>query len=1032
MRHPSGKTPKTPFVRPASPVEGNGASFSNPNAPYEGDPYANALYPDAGSDMGETRFFRPDQGSTAGGQMQYDDYNMPPENSAAYTEGDGMQYAYDAQEYENDQTYDPYDPYGPQNEGENAFSYEPYDLTSDEQIEKPKKRTIFKPRSRKPSFILAVLVNSLRLLMLLILILGLSGIGTVVGIARAYVDTAPNLDLAAIDDQAQTSFIYDAKGNLITEYKGTENRVMVSIDEMPLTLQHAFVAVEDARFYTHSGVDIKRIVGSFITNYLTGSQQGGSTITQQLIKNTVLTSERSYKRKIQEAYLAMQLESRYTKDQILESYLNTIYLGEDYYGVKVAAYGYFGRENLNDLTLRECAMLAGTCNSPYYYNPRRNYFTRESTETDYAAITNNRTNYVLRCMYENQFITREQYEQALNPASANVLRESPESKELYPYPHYVEYAVREAVQILLELNGLENTSANRNKMESELRTGGYKVFLALDTEIQTIVENTLYNYKSYPALRDPGDQIYRARKSDGTYDEIPQPQAAAVVMDYRTGEVKAIVGSRTRPTQRKTLNRATDMNMPVGSSIKPIAVYAPAIEMGAGGGTILYNMPLPVTGWRGSDGKDTWPKNYGGSSYRGPETLRKALTKSDNTAAAYALMNFVGVERSADFLLRMGVSNDRINRTPFGVALGSSGITPFEMTAAFSTLGNGGVYQEPITVLGIFDPDLSPIYDAHQQQERRQVFKPATAYLTVDILKDAASSSGTGSAARIKGQTVAGKTGTNSDQKGVFFSGLTGWYAGSVWIGHDNYKALSSKTTGGNSAAKLWQAFMSEIHDQKGLGDRDIMEGDPSDYGLVRVTTCAVSGQRATDACKLDLMDYGTVTDWWPRDTAPTTSCQMHINATVCTASGMLAGNNCPATQRSNQSITVIPQGHPLYQFIGTSYQGVLTDYLGASASVRLTNDANTNAALLGGKSCTLHQNGQTLQQNTASALLQDAQTLLSSARLLLSTVSPDHWAYGSLTDAIRNLESVAASSPDVNTLATAMTMLTQAMAQVQ
>ena len=318
-------------------MEDNGASFSNPNAPYEGDPYANALYPDAGSDMGETRFFRPDQGSTAGGQMQYDDYNMPPENSAAYTEGDGMQYAYDAQEYENDQTYDPYDPYGPQNEGENAFAYESYALTSDEQIEKPKKRTIFKPRSRKPSFILAVLVNSLRLLMLLILILGLSGIGTVVGIARAYVDTAPNLDLAAIDDQAQTSFIYDAKGNLITEYKGTENRVMVSIDEMPLMLQHAFVAVEDARFYTHSGVDIKRIVGSFITNYLTGSQQGGATITQQLIKNTVLTSERSYKRKIQEAYLAMQLESRYTKDQILESYLNTIYLGEDYYGVMVAA-----------------------------------------------------------------------------------------------------------------------------------------------------------------------------------------------------------------------------------------------------------------------------------------------------------------------------------------------------------------------------------------------------------------------------------------------------------------------------------------------------------------------------------------------------------------------------------------------------------------------------------------------------------------------------------------------------------------------
>jgi len=997
-----------------------------PYQPYSGDPYADMLYPDTDG-MNETRVYT---------DAPQDDQYGAPYSGAPDDPQDAYGNPYDMNAYPQDMGYeDGAYQEEPVYQDENVYPEEAgypdsFDLPPEEQ--KPRKRTIFKPRSRKPSFILSVIINSLRMLMLLVLILGLSGVGTVVGIARAYVDTAPDLDLAAIDDQNQTSFIYDAEGNLITEYKGTENRVMVSIDTMPQMLQHAFVAVEDARFYTHSGIDIKRIAGSFIANYLTGSQQGGSTITQQLIKNTVLSSEKSYKRKIQEAYLALQLETRYTKDQILESYLNTIYLGEDYYGVKVAAYGYFGKENLSDLSLRECAMLAGTCNSPYYYNPRRNYYMRQSDTTDYAAITDNRTDYVLRCMYENQFITQEQYQQALNPASANVLRESPESTELYPYPHYVEYAVRECVQILLELNGLENTSQNRNKMESELRTGGYKVFLALDTQIQTAVEETLYNYGNYPSLRDPGDSVYRARNSDGTYDEIPQPQAAAVVMDYRTGEVKAIVGSRTRPTQRKTLNRATDMNMPVGSSIKPIAVYAPAIELGAGGGTILYNMPLPISGWKGADGKDTWPKNYGGSSYRGPETLRKALTKSDNTAAAYALMNFVGVERSADFLLRMGVSEGHINRTPFGVSLGSSGITPFEMTAAFSTLGNGGVYQEPITVLGIFDPDLSPVYDAHQSQERRQVFSPATAYLTVDILKDAASSSGTGSAARISGQTVAGKTGTNSDQKGVFFSGLTGWYAGSVWIGHDNYKALSSKTTGGNSAAKLWQAFMSKIHSQKGLANRDIMEGNPSDYGLTRVTTCAVSGQLATDACRQDVMDYGTVTDYWPSASVPTAYCQMHVNATVCMSSGQLAGDTCPSASRSNRSIIIIPRGHPLYQFIGTSYQGVLTDYLGQSASLRLTGDSQANAALLSSQTCTLHKNGQSLQQNNASALLNDAQTLLSSARLLLSTMSSDSNGYQALQNAISYLENVTASSPDVNTLATAMTMLTQAMAAVQ
>ncbi len=913
---------------------------------------------------------------------------------------------------------------GPENAYETTWANEP----EEEDEEKPKKRTIFKPRTRKPSFILGVIINSVRMLVLFILLFGLAGVGAVVGIAKAYMDSAPTLDLAAIDDQAQTSFIYDAQGNLITDYRGTENRIMVSINDMPPYLQYAFVAVEDARFYTHNGVDVKRIIGAFFTNFTTGSNQGGSTITQQLIKNTLLSSEQSYKRKIQEAYLAMQLETRYTKEQILEAYLNTIYLGEDYYGVKVAANGYFGKENLYDLTIRECAMLAGMTTNPYYYNPRRNFYTRQSETTDYAAITNERTNYVLRCMYENQFITREQFEQAMNPESAHVLEQSPESTALYPYPHYVEYAVRDVVQTLLALNGLENTSANRNKMEHELRTGGYHVYLALDTEIQQTVENTLANYSDYPALRDPSDKIYRARNADGTYDEIIQPQAAAVVLDWRTGELKAIVGSRTPPTTRKSLNRAADMNMPVGSSIKPIAVYAPAIEMGAGSGTILHNMALPIRGWTGAGGKDSWPQNYGGSSYRGPETIRTALTKSDNTAAAYALMHFVGVDRSYDYLLQLGVDPDNINKTPFGLALGSSGITPIDMTVAFGVLANGGVYQSPITFLGIADSDKNILWDSHANQVRRQVFKPSTAWLTVDILKDVINK-GTGTSAKISGQTVAGKTGTNSDQKGVFFTGMTGWYCASVWIGHDNYKALSSKTTGGNSAAKLWKAFMQPIH--QGLANRDIMEGSASDYGLTKVTTCAVSGQLATDACRNDVMGYGTVTDYWPRDTVPTTSCQMHYTLSVCNESGMLASQYCPSV--SNKGVVLLPQGHPLYDFIGTEYQDVLQDYLGEYATLRLTSDAAYNARIIEQRTCPYHASGSTYQDYiTQNTLLPDAQRLLSQANSLLATLPPSHFAYNALVEAINNLSSVIYSNPSQDALVSAMSQLTLAMAAAQ
>ena len=896
-------------------------------------------------------------------------------------------------------------------------------------VEKPAKRTIFKPRSRKPSFVLAVIVNSFRLLILLVLILSLAGVGAVVGVAKAYMETAPTLDLAAIDDQAQTSFIYDASGNLITDYKGTENRIMVSIDTMPISLQHAFVAVEDARFYTHNGIDVKRIVGAFIANFVTGSQQGGSTITQQLIKNTLLSSEQSYKRKIQEAYLAMQLETRYTKNEILEAYLNTIYLGEDYYGVKVAAYNYFGKDNLNDLTLRECAMLAGMTNNPYYYNPRRNFYTRQSETTDYRKITDDRTDYVLRCMYENQFISYEEYIGALAPSAATVLEKSPSSTALYPYAHYVEYAIRDVVKTLLSINGLEDTSANRTKMENELRTGGYHVYLALDTSIQSTVEQTLQTWNDYPALRDPSDKIYRARNSDGTYDEIIQPQAAAVVLDYRTGELKAIVGSRTAPTKRKTLNRASDMNMPVGSSIKPIAVYAPAIELGAGAGTILYNMPLPIKGWTGSDGKDTWPQNYGGSSYRGPETIRTAITRSDNTAAAYALMNFVGVDRSADFLLRLGVSEAHINRTPFGLALGSSGISPVEMAVAFGVLGNGGVYQSPISFLGIADRNKNVIYDAHANQTRRQVFQPSTAWLTVNMMKDVVSS-GTGTAAKLSGQTVAGKTGTNSDQKGVFFAGLTGWYCGTVWIGHDNYKALSSKTTGGNSAAKLWKAFMQPIH--RNLSNRDIMEGSASDYGLVRVTTCNVSGQLATDACRHDAMGYGTTTDYWPASSAPTVSCQMHYTLDVCDQTGMLATSYCPS--HSTKGVVMLPIGHPLYEFADTAYAGVLADYLGEYAAMRLTADGNINAALLQSRTCSVHQSyssgyEQTIIDNT---LLPDAQRLLAQAQNQLAGTPEDQYGYAGLRQAIMQLNDTINSNPTSAALAAAMANLTQAMANAR
>ena len=972
--------------------------------------------PDSAIPQGETAQYRPGA---------YDDgYTSAPMENADY--GD----AYDSNAYDpNAYGADAYDPnvYDQNAYDPNAQTWGMDDETPEEvplAEEKPEPHSIFKPRTAKPAFILSVLVNVIRITAVLVLLAGLAVCGIVAGIAKGYVETAPTLDLTALDAQAQTSFIYDCNGDLITEYKGSENRVMVSLASMPSYLQQAFVAVEDSRFYTHNGVDLKRIVGAFVSNLTSSSTQGGSTITQQLIKNTVLSSEQSYKRKIQEAYLAMELEKAYTKDEILECYLNTIYLGESYYGVQTAAQGYFGKE-LGELTLRECAMLAGVTNSPYYYNPRKNFYVRSKEGVDYAAITNNRTDYVLRCMYENQYITWEQYQEALDPATANVLESDPSSGSgMYSYAHYVEYAVTEAVDILLELNNLDDTTANRYAMENKLRTGGYRIKLAVDPEIQSTVEDTLENWTQYPSMRDPSDKVYRSKNSDGTYTEIVQPQAAAVVLDYHTGELKAIVGSRTKPTARKTLNRATDMNMPVGSSIKPIAVYAPALDLGASPASVVYNIPVPVTGWTGSDGKDTWPSNYGGGGYTGAETMRTSLMRSHNTGAAYTLMNMVGVSNSVAYLHALGVDDEHINATPFGLALGSSGITPLQMTVAFGVLANGGVYQEPISILGISDSSGNVVWDGHANQQRYRVFKESTAYMITDMLKTAVKS-GTGTSAKINGQTVAGKTGTNSDQKGVFFAGMTGYYASAVWVGHDNYKALSSKSTGSGAAAPLWQAYMSKIH--SGLPDKDIYEGDGTSYGCVKATTCIVSGQLATDACRAD-SDYGVTTDWWAEGTAPTTYCQMHRTQSVCADTGMIAGEYCPNTV--SKSVIVIPYGHPLYKFIGTEYDSVLSEYFGGWATVRY--DASGNV-IGGGTVCTYHTayNTQTSSgSGSQNALIPDAQVLLQQAQTMLSGLDSSSTLYANISSAVANLNLVISQSDATTTdIAAAMAALTRAMA---
>lgn len=907
----------------------------------------------------------------------------------------------------------------------NYDDYNDMDFLNEEEIE-INNNSIFKPKNKTPNFVVSVLINTIRVFFVICLCAAIAIVGIVVGIGKAYVETAPNLDVNLLDNQAKTSFIYDSNGKLLTDYKGIENRVKVGIQYIPKNVQNAFIAVEDARFRTHKGIDVKRILGAFVNNFTRNTTQGGSTITQQLIKNTVLSNEISYKRKIQEAYLALQLEQKYSKDQILEAYLNTIYLGENYYGVKVAARGYFDKE-LHELTLRESAMLASVTSNPYYYNPYRNFYVRNQEQKDYVKITNDRTDYVLRQMLENHLISKTEYDEALNTSTANVSSKK-QNFSLYQYPHYIEYAINEAIDALLKIKNLENTPQNRQSMENDIRTGGYHIKLAIDPEIQTIVEDTLQNWNKYPATADKNDAIFRVKNSDGTFEEIVQPQAAAAVLDYRTGELKAIVGGRTKPTQQKTLNRAHSMNMPIGSTIKPIAVFAPAIDTGAGPASIVYNLPIPIEGWLNDNKENSFPKNYGGGSYNGVETMREALRKSHNTSTASAFSMFVGTNKSVDYLHRLGVDSKNINATPFGLALGSSGITPIQLSTAYGVFANAGVYQEPISVLGISDSNGNVIFDAHKEQRIYQAVQPSTAWLITDILKDAIQH-GTGVNAQFKGQTLAGKTGTNSDHRGVTFAGYSGYYSSAIWVGHDNYKPLSSKATGGGTAGAIWKNYMEEIHKKKSLPNKDILSGDPSDYGLVKVATCPVSGQLATEECYHDHMGRQVVTDWWPANAVPQDRCQMHTSITICRQSGMPVGPNCPQEDYVNASGIVIPPGHPLYKYAGTQYEEVIRQYIGDSVSFGSNIDLSDPS-----NQCNVHTSStiSSLPQSVESnnSIINEANTLLQQANLLL-TSNQNHPNINLLVSAISNLQNQLQNNPsDAMRIYTFMLELTNTMGQ--
>ena len=779
------------------------------------------------------------------------------------------------------------------------------DLNTGEQKEGQKKRTadkFFVRKRRQPNFFISIFVTTVRMFLLLLILLGFAGFGAVIGIGKAYLDSTPELDVVQIQDQSETSFIYDKYGNLITEYYGYENRIWASVDEMPETLKKAFIAIEDLRFEVHNGIDIKRIFGSVIHNLSNESVQEASTITQQLIKNTILTPEVTYKRKIQEMYLAIQLEKRYSKDQILEAYLNTIWLGGSNYGVKAAAKDYFGKE-LNELTLRECAMLAGITRNPWRYDPRANTYTRDKTEWTY-----DRTNLVLRTMYENGFITEAEYEEAkIDEADYNnnpvYIVEKPATND-YPMKYFIEYVIADVRNRIMELEGWEGDEGRR-KADQYIYSGGLHIYTTLDPDIQQAVEEAVYSYNNLPRFANSAHKI----NSKG----VEQPQAAAVVIDQHTGELQAIVGGKQPPTGKRQFNRAFDARLSLGSTIKPLSVYGPFIEAGYPGGIIIENIPAPMDGWI-VDGKPSHPRNYGGGGYTGPTTVRRGIAKSLNVVAGRIVVERIGTEYSIDKLIELGLNPNHMPEGPSGLALGTDGNNMIEVAGAYAAIANKGIYQEPISFTKVLDKNGNEIINTQKDQVTRQVFKESTAFILTDWMRDVVN--GGTATVRIKNKNgqninVAGKTGTNSDFRGVYFAGFTPYYTATVWLGHDDYAPqFVSGTTGGKFAAPLFKNIMDRLHED--LENKDFYDSVPDD--VVRFTVCGVSGKRPNgQLCSSDLNNHGLVTEWFPKDAIPGPDevCDMHVQIEACPYSGKIPSPYCPQEHRTKAAAILLPKNSP-------------------------------------------------------------------------------------------------------------------------
>ena len=743
--------------------------------------------------------------------------------------------------------------------------------------------------------------------------------GGALGLFIGIIKNAP--DLAEINLKPTTyytSFIYDQNDKEMDRLSSGENRIYATLDQIPLHLQQAVIAIEDERFYEHEGIDIKGIFRALATNLTTGEfSEGASTITQQLIKNNVLTSEKKLTRKIQEQYLAIQFEKVYTeaygskgaKNLILEYYLNTMPLGRGNNGVQAAANRYFNKD-VSELTLAESVVLACITQAPTRYDPISNPENNKEKSTR-----------ILVKMVEQGYITETEKQVAQLEDPYQLIQEANQEYITESSHSYFVDAVIEEVLLDLQIEkGMSQVEAN-----NLLFGGGVQIYTTFDPSIQSIVDqyisdDTLYPTKAYELKvaysvtveREDGStahlyaegivkseeeiaqfqvqqkKIWEITEKDKIVAEklhkMPQPQSAFIIMDHTTGQVKSLSGGRGEKTGDRTFNRATQAKRQPGSVFKVISTYAPALDMGLlSPGTLLIDEPITLNLPSGPYSPNNWD-----FTYRGPVSVRQAIWHSINTVTVKTLEK-VGIDTAYDYLLKFGFTTLSEADKVYALALGglSEGVTPIELNAAMGVIANGGTYIEPTLYTKIVDREGNVILEKTPKTHR--AISEATASMLTDMMEEVIKR-GTGGSLNttFKGMPLAGKTGTTSDDKDFLFSGFTPYYTATIWLGHDQPKPVIAT---GREHLKIWGSIMNEIH--QGLPYRDFSY---TTTGYIETSICAVSSKIPTEWCK-QVADNKIVTDYFLKQEVPTQACDQHVASQVCSVSGKLANEYCPPNE---------------------------------------------------------------------------------------------------------------------------------------